>query len=479
MKLNISKILAPAVEICRIYDEEEGSTRYTDQLRKDILHVLAYLATVGSVNVTEVDFVNTVTESLFDILSLSDYAYRMKLNCDEYGDNIPQSIVMVLTKEYEDEGFPLTFYPKTRKIYTMFKELGYSLIVVDGVEEQKELDRLNRLTNTIIKYILKQESIDYLSFDKVSATVKLNGVEYEKKQDFFFCDTKGTDSIKSSAEAKEAVKEAIEYSVEDILDEVNKLIGLDNVKREINNYVNFIKIQKMREERGFKVPAIGLHLVFTGNPGTGKTTIARKIGQIYKALGLLSSGHMIETSRAGLVAGYVGQTAEKVMNVVESAMGGVLFIDEAYTLSNSESETDFGQEAIDTLLKVMEDRRGEFAVIVAGYTEPMECFLSSNPGLRSRFNRTICFEDYQPKDLVRIFEKFCKDNQYKLTQDAVEKITEHYSKPRDDEADFANARDVRNLFEKALTKQANRLAAMTDVTDEEIVTLHADDLSQS
>lgn len=281
-------------------------------------------------------------------------------------------------------------------------------------------------------------------------------------------------------EKKDAAGEKTEEkpeTMEALLEELHSYIGLDSVKQEVESLVNWVRVCKKRKEMDLPTPDLSLHMVFSGNPGTGKTMIARLMSRIYKTLGVLSKGQLVEVDRAGLVAGYVGQTAEKTKGVVEKALGGVLFIDEAYALVNR-GENDYGQEAVDTLLKMMEDNRDDLVVIVAGYIEPMQAFIHSNPGLESRFNRFIHFPDYTVEEMTAIFDMRCGQGGYTLSDNGREELKKILQKEStEDIKGFGNARGVRNLFEKTIAQQANRLAAfMGEMTRDMLMQLTEQDI---
>ena len=280
----------------------------------------------------------------------------------------------------------------------------------------------------------------------------------------------GTNAPKAEEKAPE------KPNFDELMEQLDSLVGLDTVKKEVKNLINLVKVRKLRQENDLPVPPMSFHMVFLGNPGTGKTTVARLISGLYAAIGVLSKGQLIEVDRSGLVAGYVGQTALKTQEVIQSALGGVLFIDEAYSLASG-GENDFGREAIETLLKAMEDHRDDLVVIVAGYTGPMEKFIHSNPGLESRFNRYFFFPDYDGNQLTEIFRIQCKKNSYTLTPEADEAALKMFTRLYEErDENFGNGRDVRNCFEDMVVRQSNRVAAMENPSKEDLITVKPEDL---
>lgn len=279
-------------------------------------------------------------------------------------------------------------------------------------------------------------------------------------------------------QAEQAKPKEEKPSFDELMAQLESLVGLDEVKKDVKNLVNLMKVRKLRQENDLPVPPMSLHMVFMGNPGTGKTTVARLISGLYAAIGVLSKGQLVEVDRSGLVAGYVGQTALKTQEAIKSALGGVLFIDEAYSLSSG-GENDFGREAIETILKAMEDHRDDLIVIVAGYDEPMQKFLSSNPGLESRFNKYFYFPDYTGEQLLTIFKNQCQKNSYTLSpeaEEAAKALFDRLYQQRDD--NFGNGRDVRNCFEDMIVRQSNRVAAMEAPTKEDLMTVLPEDLEE-
>lgn len=305
-----------------------------------------------------------------------------------------------------------------------------------------------------------------------SETTVANKTESER-------DVENTEEKDPSEE--EEINAEPEESLEELLDKLHSLIGLDGVKEEVEQIINLIRLQKKGEEFGEKKITLSLHLVFYGNPGTGKTTVARLLSKIYKALGVLSKGQLVEVDRGGLVGGYVGQTAIKTQEAIDKAMGGILFIDEAYALTHGKGESDFGQEAVDTVLKAMEDHRDDFIVIVAGYPDLMKEFISSNPGLKSRFNQYINFEDYTPEQLREIFYLQCNNQNLFLGEGCEQYLLEYFTDLYENRSDdYANGRDVRNYFEKVIKMRANRLNPILDsISVEEYRTVVLEDLKNA
>jgi hypothetical protein len=436
------------------------------------------------------------------------------------------------------------FLKDTRILYKALKQFGYGVISSNTIQFPYQMMAFEDMLRNILNLILNAEDMDIyfdeVEIDKTESNfnkVMLSRGDYtDKSQNFYaranmrdenayynpysgdksftgYYDLKGSSksesvninfSIKRDYSMSGSVKVMYENKVPEslrnnpdyhryvdgnmepsanikaLLDDIDSMIGLDGVKKEIHSLVNILQVQKIRKERGLKYPVMSNHLVFIGNPGTGKTTVARKIGQIYKCLGLLEKGDLTETDRSGLVAGYMGQTAEKVQEVVEKAMGGILFIDEAYALTSYENNGgDFGQEAVDTLLKLMEDNRDRLIVIVAGYPEPMEKFLDSNPGLRSRFNKYIQFEDYSVSQLVDIFIEMCTSQDFIIGEGVKEELALKIGVMVANAGEnFANAREIRNYFENVVAKQAERLMKKSydEINGDALLTIEKEDL---
>ena len=282
-----------------------------------------------------------------------------------------------------------------------------------------------------------------------------------------------------AAEQEETPLPESEPTLEELLAELDGLCGLEQVKQDVKSLINLVKVRRLREEAGLPVPPMSLHLVFLGNPGTGKTTVARLLARLYHAIGVLPKGQLVEVDRSGLVAGFVGQTALKTQEVIQKAIGGVLFIDEAYALVNQDNGNDFGREVIEVLLKNMEDHRKDLVVIVAGYSQLMEKFIHSNPGLESRFNNYFYFEDYDGAQLFTILQSMCVKNGYVLTPEgealARRELMALYE---DRDENFGNARDVRNLFEQAVARQSDRVARLEAPTREQLMALRPEDLAE-
>ena len=413
--------------------EQLKNNSLEDIIQKDLFNYFSYLGLGdGKITDNELEFINLILDKNFTKEDIT------KQNIDE----IPVSFSCL--KEIDDvaKNLDMCQVNSCNELFSCFKIFGKFFITVD--------DDLNEdVLKLYANYISKLES----TLTNENITLK---------------PAKLPDS-------DEINKQEDQHSLEEYLDELNKLVGLEKVKKDVNSLINLVRIRKLRSERGIKQPPMSLHLVFSGNPGTGKTTVARLLSKIYCEIGLLSKGHLVETDRSGLVGGFVGQTAIKTQEVIQSALGGILFIDEAYSLT-SKSENDYGAEAIDTLLKAMEDHRDDLIVIVAGYPALMDKFLYSNPGLESRFNKFIYFEDYNEEELYNIFQLMSKESNLTIDEAGDNYLKEYFKKVYENRSsNFANGRAVRNLFEEVITNQANRLANKSEITDDELNTLTYED----
>ena len=431
----------------------------------DFIQYLFYLSDAdGNISDSELEYIKWVDESVTK-------EEGGKFTCD----SAPASLRLIVSAEnimmkkghipyIADNSSPSVFY------FRIIASLGAGLLVADKNISSSEVDRFSDTVKLMQNYILGNlKKTEFGSVLRVDMVITDENKPTETRTIF----EKETADTEENRTAEKTEKK----SLSELLEKLNGLVGLENIKNDVNSLINLIKIQKLRKKRGLKEIPVSMHMVFSGNPGTGKTTVARLLAEIYRELGVLSQGHLVEVDRSELVAGYVGQTAIKVQEVVKKAIGGVLFIDEAYSLAYSDSGNDYGREAIDTLVKEMEDNRDNLIVIVAGYPDLMEDFINSNPGLRSRFNKYVYFPDYTPEELLRIFENMCNESGYKISDGCreytVKYFTEIYNK-RD--KGFGNGRAVRNYFEIAITRQADRLCGGDGASDDALVTLEMEDV---
>ena len=326
--------------------------------------------------------------------------------------------------------------------------LLYAAADVDGDMSGNELNFITAYAGGLRTFLMTRAAGRHSGTQEATRRIDIPGGDKPQNG-------KPDEQMKDDKKAEEEKEETLD----ELMGQMDSLIGLESVKKEVRSLINLIRVRSMRKEHDLKVMDMSFHMVFTGNPGTGKTTVARLVAKIYRKLGFLSKGQLIETDRSGLVAGYVGQTAGKVTDVVNSALGGILFIDEAYALARKGMDNDFGHEAIDTLVKLMEDHRDDLVVIVAGYTDEMHDFLTSNPGLISRFNKYIDFPDYTDDELMAILEMNAKRQGYTVEDSAKQVVREMLtSMTLSERMDFGNARGMRNTLEKLVQAQANRLA---------------------
>ena len=512
------------------YVRTEGRVSLEKIFFTDMLNFLIYLAYAdGRLNKEEFRYINMLMNLNFTEEGMRRYAEDWGLMTESIKERRPLSLEPFVRSDIGPETGELSsqYYDLTMLYVSTFNYIGTDLISCNNGTTNGELEALSsyiEMLNRNIEEIRekmaaykptiafksgssvrKEELPDYsdeemleyqedlISGDRILKdtnkasgelgreykTLQIRDKEISRQLDEA---VKSSASVSAKAESKAEGQAATAVDVDEInignlLAELNSLIGMESVKHEINNLVNLLKICKIRQEKGLQLPPTTNHMVFLGNPGTGKTTVARILSKIYKGLGILSKGHLVEVDRSGLVAGYMGQTAEKVMEVVEEAKGGILFIDEAYALSSNKQDGDFGQEAIDILNKAMEDYRDDLIVIAAGYHDEMQDFLDANPGLRSRFNRTIRFPDYTAEELVVIMTNRATKLDYHFSEEALDFVKHKFEKTLQfPPNNFGNARSVRNYLDRVINNQANRLVVETDYDEEELTTLSLKDV---
>lgn len=512
------------------YVRTEGRVSLEKIFFTDMLNFLIYLAYAdGRLNKEEFRYINMLMNLNFTEEGMRRYAEDWGLMTESIKERRPLSLEPFVRSDIGPETGELSsqYYDLTMLYVSTFNYIGTDLISCNNGTTNGELEALSSYIEMLKRNIeeIREKMAAYkptIAFKPGSSVRKEELPDYsdeemlEYQEDLISGDRILKDTNKSSGELgreyktlqirdkeisrqlDEAVKSSAsvsakaeskaegqaatavgvdEINIGNLLAELNSLIGMESVKHEINNLVNLLKICKIRQEKGLQLPPTTNHMVFLGNPGTGKTTVARILSKIYKGLGILSKGHLVEVDRSGLVAGYMGQTAEKVMEVVEEAKGGILFIDEAYALSSNKQDGDFGQEAIDILNKAMEDYRDDLIVIAAGYHDEMQDFLDANPGLRSRFNRTIRFPDYTAEELVVIMTNRATKLDYHFSEEALDFVKRKFEKTLQfPPNNFGNARSVRNYLDRVINNQANRLVVETDYDEEELTTLSLKDV---
>ncbi len=446
----LDDLVARNMEIVYSYPEHfDDDTDYEKSLKDGIRNVAIYVAgSDGIVSAKEGGVLNEIF-----LLDPSEIDFAFYLNYQKNNPNFIRIMMNALSSTIDMHArftsihFGEVYSAESDRVVDTVTKVCDAILSADYADE-REIERLSEVTS-----YLREKAV------KVEADINATAAQ----------DAHTANQHRPQIEQDVA-------TLDETLADLHRLIGLDDIKQEVETLANLARVFSMRKEQGLPVPEMSMHLVFSGNPGTGKTTVARLVSKIYGHLGLLSSGHLVEVDRSGLVGGYVGQTATKVRDVVDSAVGGVLFIDEAYALSGR-GENDFGSEAIETLLKLMEDNRDDLVVIVAGYENEMRGFLRSNPGLNSRFSRQLLFRDYSADELVEIFHAMAAKAHYELSTDAEASLVQAVSDIWTHRAEnFANAREVRNLFERAISAQANRLARPNNGPHQSLLELTEDDI---
>lgn len=438
------------------FGPKQGET-IVEILQRDIITFCAYLAQCdGELDSDEVDFINMFFRQELEPDQIAGLVRNKEIEDESWLQKPCRSFDYFLKPKLlntpESKG---KYYNITNVYYKAFDRIGHEVMSCNRDFNDEQLLRITDYLCMLREYIKKEQL-----------------VYQEEEQEVLQEELNAQVTIHTNAEVTHLEK----TEIDELIEEMNDFIGLESVKQEVQKLISFIKVNKLRKENGLKVHEFSNHLVFLGNPGTGKTTFARLLAKIYYALGVAETDKFVEVDRSGLVAGFVGQTSQKVQEVIDQAKGGVLFIDEAYALSNNGGDNDFGREAIDILTKAMEDLREELIVIVAGYPEPMNEFLDINPGFRSRFNRTFVFEDYTTDELMKILEGMEAKLEYRGDGETKKFIrSKIQEKLLQKTEDFANARAMRNYLEAAILKQSQRLVQQTEIQKEDLTTLKVED----